>query len=43
MVVISAVRETEAWSGTSVVLGLLLLALLVGFIVWQVRRFLQGP
>jgi flagellar biogenesis protein FliO len=43
MVVISALRETEAWSATSVVLGLLLLALVIGFIVWRVRRFMQGP
>lgn len=43
MVVISALRETEAWSAASVVLGLLLLALLIGFIVVRVRRFLRDP
>jgi hypothetical protein len=43
MLVIGAVRETETWSGASVVLGLLLLAVLIALIVWQVRRFLQGP
>ena len=42
MLVISAVRETEAWSGTSVVLGVMLLAVVTGLIVWRVRRFLDG-
>ncbi|MDJ0925148.1 MAG: hypothetical protein QNJ77_11355 [Acidimicrobiia bacterium] len=42
MVVISAVRETEAWSAASIIFGLLLLALLVGLIVWRVRRYLRG-
>jgi LPXTG-motif cell wall-anchored protein len=42
MIAIGAVRETEAWSGASVVAGLLLLALVVGWIFWRVRRFLQG-
>jgi flagellar biogenesis protein FliO len=41
MPVIAALRETEAWSPTSVVLGLLLVVVVVGYISWRVRRFLQ--
>ncbi len=43
MLVISAIRETEAWSGVTVVAGLVLAALAVGLLVWQIRRFLSGP
>ncbi|MEA2003294.1 MAG: hypothetical protein U9N84_15595 [Actinomycetota bacterium] len=41
MIAIGAVRETEAWSGATVVLGLVLLIAILGVIVWMVRRFLQ--
>ncbi len=43
MLVISAIRETEAWSGTSIGLGVVLLIAVIGLLVWQVRRFLQRP
>jgi hypothetical protein len=43
MVAISAIRETEAWSGTSIGAGLVLAVVVVGLIVFWIRRFLQGP
>ncbi|MGA9596712.1 MAG: hypothetical protein WBV06_11165 [Acidimicrobiia bacterium] len=41
MLVISAIRQTEAWSGTSIVLGLLLLGVLVGLLARRIRRFMR--
>jgi len=43
MLAFSAIRETEDWSTTSVVVGLILLIVVIGLLIWQVRRFLNGP
>jgi hypothetical protein len=42
MTVIAAVRQTEAWSGLDIVIGIALLAAIAVAIVWGVRRFLNG-
>ena len=43
MVAISAIRETEAWSSASIGVGVVLLIVGVVLLVWQVRKFLNGP
>ena len=43
MLVISAIRETEAWSGGTVVAGVIIAVAALGLLVWQIRRFLSGP
>ena len=43
MLVISAIRETEAWSGGTVTAGVIIAVVAVSLLVWQIRRFLGGP
>jgi hypothetical protein len=43
MLVISAIRETEAWSGGSIAAAVIVAVVAIGLLVWQIRRFLGGP
>jgi hypothetical protein len=37
-----AVRPVEPWTAASVTAGVVLLVVVVGLIVWRVRRFLRS-
>jgi uncharacterized protein HemY len=43
MVVISAIRETEAWSGASIAAASIIAVVAIVALIWQIRRFLGGP
>jgi hypothetical protein len=41
MVDIRAVREVETWTETNVLGGILLLAVVVGLLIWAIRRYVR--
>ncbi|MDJ0953512.1 MAG: hypothetical protein QNJ81_07515 [Acidimicrobiia bacterium] len=43
MLAISAIRETEAWSGATIAAGVVIAVIAIGLLIWQIRRFMSGP
>jgi len=42
MALFGMVREAERWTGASVAVGIVLAVVLIGVLVWCLRRFLRS-